>query len=34
MTKKTFYVFIRDHPNEKIGVGGLALPEYLKELQI
>ena len=31
--KEAFYVFIRDHPDEKIGVGGLPLPEYLAKLR-
>ncbi len=31
--KEAFYVFIRDHPDEKIGVGGLLLPDYLAELR-
>lgn len=31
--KEGFYVFIRDHPDEKIGVGGLLLPDYLAKLR-
>lgn len=31
--KEAFYVFIRDHPDEKIGVGRLLLPDYLAELR-
>ena len=31
--KQAFYVYIKEHPDEKIGVGGLQLPEYLASLQ-
>lgn len=31
--KEAFYVFIRDHPDEKLGVGGLLLPDYLAKLR-
>ena len=31
--RQAFYVFIKDHSPEKIGVGGLVLPEYLAGLQ-
>ncbi len=31
--KEAYYVFIKDYPDENIGVGGLVLPDYLAELQ-
>lgn len=31
--KQAYYVFIRDYPDEKIGVGGLLLPDYLAQSQ-
>lgn len=31
--KEVYYVFLREHPNDKIGVGGCILPEYLDKLQ-
>jgi len=31
--KEAYYVFIREYPPEKIGVGGLVLTEYLAKLQ-
>ena len=30
--KQAYYVFIRDHPDEKIGVGGVFLKDYITEL--
>ena len=31
--KEAYYVFIKDYPDENMGVGGLVLPDYLAELQ-
>ena len=31
--KQAFYVFLREHPEEKLGVGGLMLKDYLAQLQ-
>lgn len=31
--KEAFYVYIREYPDEKIGIGGLPLPDYLAELR-
>ena len=31
--EEAYYVFIRDYPVEKIGVGGLVLPDYLANLR-
>jgi phenylpyruvate tautomerase PptA (4-oxalocrotonate tautomerase family) len=31
--KQAFYVYLREYPDEKIGVGGCVLPEYLAELR-
>ena len=31
--KEAFYVFIREYPVEKIGVGGLVLSEHLANLR-
>lgn len=27
--KEAFYVYIKEYPNDSIGVGGLLLPDYL-----
>ncbi len=31
--KQAFYVYLREHPSEKLGVGGLLLTDYLAEIQ-
>ena len=31
--KEAYYVFIRDYPVEKVGVGGLVLSDYLANLR-
>ena len=31
--KNAFYVYIRDYPPENIGIGGVALPKYMKSLE-
>ena len=31
--KQAYYVFIKDYPDEKIGVGGLLLSDFLAELR-
>ncbi len=31
--KEAYYVFVLDYPDEKIGVGGMMLPDYLAKLQ-
>ena len=31
--KEAYYVFLREHPDEKVGVGGLLLPDYLANLR-
>jgi phenylpyruvate tautomerase PptA (4-oxalocrotonate tautomerase family) len=31
--KEVYYVFLREHSNDKIGLGGCILPEYLDKLQ-
>lgn len=31
--KDAYYVFVLDYPDDKIGVGGLMLPEYLAKIQ-
>lgn len=28
--RQAFYVYLREYPDEQIGVGGLVLPEYIK----
>ena len=30
--KSAFYVFFREYPPEKVGVGGMPLPDYIKSL--
>jgi len=30
--KESFYVYLREYPGERLGVGGLALPNYLKKI--
>ena len=30
--RTAYYVYIREHPNENIGVGGYVLDEYLKRM--
>jgi len=32
--KEAFYVYLREYPGEKLGVGGLTLPEYLKKIGV
>ena len=31
--KEAYYVFIREYPPEKVGVGGLVLTEYMANLR-
>jgi phenylpyruvate tautomerase PptA (4-oxalocrotonate tautomerase family) len=31
--KEAYYVFLREHPDDKVGVGGCTLPEYLDKLK-
>ena len=31
--KEAYYVFLREYPDEKVGVGGCPLPEYLDNLR-
>lgn len=31
--REAYYVFILDYPDDKIGVGGLMLPDYLAKIQ-
>jgi len=31
--KESYYVFLREYPVEKVGVGGLVLSEYLANLR-
>ncbi len=31
--KEAYYVFLREYPAEKVGVGGLPLPDYLAEFR-
>ncbi len=31
--KTAYYVYIREHPNESIGVGGYVLDEYLERME-
>ena len=33
VTKQSYYVFIRDHPDENLGVEGVFLKDYIAELQ-
>ena len=30
---EAYYVFLREYPDDQIGVGGYPLPEYLDKLQ-
>lgn len=31
--KQAYYVFLKEYPMERVGVGGLVLPEYLKRME-
>jgi 4-oxalocrotonate tautomerase len=31
--KEAYYIFLREYPGEKVGVGGLTLPDYLANSQ-
>ena len=31
--KEAYYVFLREYPGEKVGVGGLVLPDFLANLR-
>ncbi len=31
--KEAYYVFLREYPGDKVGVGGLQLPEHLANLR-
>ncbi len=31
--REAYYVFLLEYPDEKIGVGGLMLPDYLAKIQ-
>ena len=31
--KEAFYVFIREYPDDKVGVGGLLLPDFLAKMR-
>jgi phenylpyruvate tautomerase PptA (4-oxalocrotonate tautomerase family) len=31
--RNAFYVFLREYPEEKVGVGGLVLPDYIAKIQ-
>jgi len=31
--RDAYYVFLREYPEEKVGVGGLVLPDYLAKIQ-
>ena len=31
--RDAFYVFLREYPEEKVGVGGLVLPDYIAKIQ-
>jgi 4-oxalocrotonate tautomerase family enzyme len=31
--REAYYVFLQEYPEEKVGVGGLMLPDYLANMQ-